>query len=293
MVGEMNRLRRAFAGLFAAGLVLGSFGPDEIRVPPFQNGYWILAGDFHVHGFLGDGGLMPWDLAREARRRRLDVIALTNHNQMLAVNLAASWFAVPGLMILPSQELTAPHYHVAAVGITQPVGWRDSIPDAVAAIHAQGGVAIGAHPAGEYLAAFDDAALRALDGVEAAHPTMHLHEDERRDIAAVYARGRGVKPTLAAIGSSDFHFTGSIGLCRSYLFAREVTPAAVLEAIRSGRTVACDQNGALYGEPALASVVEADCRTNATLRSEKPALDRTALGCAWLGLLGLVLFAFP
>jgi hypothetical protein len=289
----MKRLRLASAILLVAGLVLGAFGSSEVRVPPLVDGYRVLAGDFHVHGFLGDGGLMPWDLAREARRRRLDVIALTNHNQMLAANRTASWFPIPGLMILPSQELTAPRYHLAAVGIARAVDWRGSIPAAAAAIHAQGGVAIGSHPAGDLAPAFDDAALAALDGVETAHPTMHLHEDERRDIAGVYARARIAKPGIAAIGSSDFHFNGSIGLCRTYLFARAVTPEAVLDAIRGGRTVACDQDGVVYGEPALAAKVEADCRLNAALRVRRPALQQAALACAWLGLLGLVLAGFP
>ena len=48
---------------------------------------FVLAGDFHVHAFVGDGGVAPWELGREAARRGLDVIAVTNHNQLLAARL--------------------------------------------------------------------------------------------------------------------------------------------------------------------------------------------------------------
>ena len=64
-----------------AGLALAGTAARPPRPAPMTAaGYTVLAGDFHVHGF--PDGLPPWDSAREARRRRLDVIALTSHNSM-------------------------------------------------------------------------------------------------------------------------------------------------------------------------------------------------------------------
>lgn len=278
------------AGLFLSGLLVGSAAdvPDT-RAPMFDRGYRILAADFHVHAFPGDGALTPSDLLREARRRRLDVIALTNHNQMLAARFAAPWSPAGDVMLLAGQEVTASRFHLAAVGLTHPVDWRGSIQEVAAAVHEQGGVAIGAHPAGPDAVAFDAAAAAALDGLEVAHPMMELTERFRQDLAGVYARAAQVKPTIAPIGSSDYHFFGSMGLCRTYLFVREVTPGAVLDAVRSGRTVACDQQGNVTGHPDLSRSVIADCRTNADARLQSPAAETLSLALTWFGLLGLVL----
>ena len=45
------------------------------------------------------------------------------------------------------------------------------------------------------------------------------------------------------IGSPDFHYFAPVGLARTYLFARDASQEAVLDAIRRGATVACDGLG--------------------------------------------------
>ena len=77
---------RSLAALSAlcviAGVVAGTRATvTPARVTPRVGDYWILAGDFHVHAFLGDGSLAPWTLRDEAAREGLDVFAVTNHNQ--------------------------------------------------------------------------------------------------------------------------------------------------------------------------------------------------------------------
>jgi len=72
---------RASALLLLAGVAAGTLSDARVMpAPQRQDGYYILSADFHVHVFPGDGALAPWDLRREAARRRLDVIALTDHN---------------------------------------------------------------------------------------------------------------------------------------------------------------------------------------------------------------------
>ena len=98
----MARLRltpRTIAwALLAAGLALAAAVPDGPPLPRrSHDGFIILAGDFHVHSFPGDGSLPPWEIAREARRRGLDVVALTNHNSLLSSRLA-------GLLHLGSRQ---------------------------------------------------------------------------------------------------------------------------------------------------------------------------------------------
>jgi hypothetical protein len=286
--------RRLLAGLLVlAGLMLSAnAGALPIRPPLTKAGYRVVCADFHVHSFPGDGLLPPWDLALEARRRRLDAIALTNHNSTHSWRLA-EWLSLTrrtgGALLIPGEELTSVGYHLAVVGVTAPVGWRQSAASAAAAVHAKGGVAIAAHPDEKTWRFLDDAALAVLDGVEVAHPMIHVWADSRRDLLAFYERATRVHPSIAAIGSTDFHNFAPVGLGRTYVLTREATQAGILDAIRAGRTVACDGLGEAYGPADLVAMVAEDCRRDATSPPDgETALDRLATWCVWLGLVALV-----
>jgi predicted metal-dependent phosphoesterase TrpH len=285
---------RLLAGLLVlAGLILSmNAGTLSIRPPVTKGGYRVVCADLHVHSFPGDGLLPPWDLALEARRRRLDAIALTNHNSTYSWRLA-EWLSLTrrtgGALLIPGEELTSVGYHLAVIGVTAPVGWRQSAASAAAAIHAKGGVAIAAHPDEKTWRFLDDAALAALDGVEVAHPMIHIWADSRRDLLAFYERAKRVHPSIAAIGSTDFHHFAPVGLGRTYVLTSEPTQAGILDAIRAGRTVACDGRGEAYGPADLVAMVAEDCRRDATSPPDgETALDRLATWCVWLGLVALV-----
>jgi len=295
----MRRVRLALAALWLTGLVLGSISERSIAtsrsVPStssgkIYDGFQVLSADLHVHSFPGDGALPPWALASEARRRGLDIIALTNHNQMLSWTLT-NWFASrwQGVLLLPGEEVTTPKFHMGAVGVQRTVGWDRSARTVAAAVHAAGGVAIAAHPDNEAARAIDGA-FADIDGVESAHPVRHVNDKSSRELDASVARALAEHPGIAQIGSSDFHYLAPIGLCRTYIFARDMTIRSVLEAIHAGRTVACDGRGRTYGDPHLALAVGEACRAAATAKPNLHGqLNRIAVLCAWLGAFGLTL----
>jgi PHP-associated len=287
----MKRVRLALAGLWVAGLMLGSLSERGITSSPLvHDGFQVLSADLHVHSFPGDGALPPWALASEARRRGLDAIALTNHNQMLSWKLAG-WFrsASQGVLLLPGEEVTTPSFHVAAVGVQHTVEWDRSGAVVAARVHAAGGVAIAAHPDDRATEALDSA-FGDLDGIEAAHPVRHLSDEAGRELNAATVRAREKHPSIAQIGSSDFHYLAPIGLCRTYIFVRAATVKDVLDAIREGRTVACDARGLTYGDPRLSLAVADACRRAASSDSNlNPRLNRIAVLCGWLGAVGLTL----
>jgi predicted metal-dependent phosphoesterase TrpH len=275
------------------GIGLGGLGGDvPPRVHASFGGYTILAADFHVHSF--PDGIPVWDAAAEARRRRLDVIALTSHNSMLGwwMWTHAPWLSADArhVMALPGEELTSAGYHMAIVGLSKTIAWRRTIVDAVAAAHAQGAVAILAHPSGAaFRRVITDEGLRAVDGIEASHPQMESSQDARRDFPEYFARAMALKPGTAAIGSSDFHYFAPIGLSRTYVFVREVTPAGVLEALRAARSVACDMRGETHGPPALAAAVAGRCDDVTADPEGATPVSAAGTVLAWVGLLALVL----
>ena len=78
---------------------------------------------------------------------------------------------------------------------------------------------------------------------------------EARAAASSTERSAALNPSLAPIGSSDFHFGGTLGECRTFVFADEFSVAGVLDAVRRGATVASDGYGTLTGDPARVEIV--------------------------------------
>jgi len=282
------RSRRTVSALTAiAGVIVGTLAPMPQRsVPRRVEGYWILTGDFHVHAFPGDGSLTPPSLRDEAARDGLDLIAVTNHNQVFTARFASHMSrGADAPIILMGEEITSPDYHLIAVGITRRVGANQPAVRAIAEVHAQGGVAIAAHP-GPRLVGYTDAAVAQLDGTEAAHPAGN--QRERDEFIAFYERARRLNPRVAAIGSSDFHaMPAPMGACRTFLFVHERTVAGVLDAIRNGRTVALDEQGRLHGDATLVSLVPEHALSRS--RGDGSSWRRASIVLAWSGLLGLLL----
>jgi predicted metal-dependent phosphoesterase TrpH len=274
--------------LFTSGVVIGTLlDRAPVRVPLRIDGYSILAGDFHVHAFPGDGALGPWALRDEARRAGLDVFALTNHNQTVAARLAR-WAAglTGGPIVIVGEEITNPDYHLIAVGIEHPVRADQPAAGAIADVHAQGGVAIAAHPTKAFHG-WEAPAMMALDGTEAAHPIVHESADFRSNLEEFFERARELNPRVAPIGSSDTHATPTLGECRTYVFVREVSAAGVLDAIRNGRTVASDRDGRYSGSPEFIRLLEQG--TPAGRADGSPVWRRASLLLAWIGVLGMLL----
>jgi len=266
-------LMAAFVVLVLAGTIRDRAGEAGVRSPG------VLAADLHVHPFPGDGVLTIRQLQREATRRGLDVIAIAAHNNRVALALAG-WFGPfsGGPLVLESQELTTPDFHMIAVGVRTMIDWRYSVSEAVRSIHAQGGVAIAAHPVRLAWKPDDHASLSSLDGVEVAHPMAQPTGSSRREIDDFFARVRAVNPDVAPIGSTDFHAAAPLGLCRTYLLTSDRSPEGAIEAIRQGRTVAQDQFGRLVGRPEHVTEVERWRAASAPVTAV-PVLDRLiALG---------------
>jgi hypothetical protein len=241
--------------LFLVAALTGLLAPSESKVPTVMGEYYVLTGDFHIHMFPLDGStLAPWDVVVEARRRGLDVIALTGHNQTWTARLGR-WFSrlTGGPLVLVGEEIITPPYDMIAVGLQHTVDWRGTAEESVAAIHRQGGVAIAAHPLRVAWPSYGEAAMRELDGAEVLHPMAFAGAQFAAELREFYGR-----KALTAIGSSDFHGTGFPGFSRTYVFVRELKEPAIVDALRNRQTVAVDRDGHAYGDPDLIRLAAAN-----------------------------------
>ncbi|HEY7190889.1 MAG TPA: CehA/McbA family metallohydrolase [Vicinamibacterales bacterium] len=285
----MRPSRVLSAVVLVAAVAIGTL-TDRVpsRSPRRAGEYVILEGDFHVHAFPGDGALAPWTLRDAAARDGLDVFAVTNHNRTFTARFA-QWMAARsnGPIIIAGQEITNPAYHMIAVGVEHTVNADQPAKGAIADVHAQGGVAISAHPVPKFHGYDDDATIAALDGTEAAHPADSVGGQQL--FADFFERARRLKPTIAPIGSSDFHVSPQLAGCRTFVFAREASAAGVIEAIRSGRTIAIDEEGRPYGDPRLIELLGPPPLVER--HDDNGGWRRASVMLAWIGLLGMLVFA--
>jgi predicted metal-dependent phosphoesterase TrpH len=285
----MSLARAVSIGLLFAGTVAGTIADRPERLEPLVlGGYRVLAADFHIHSSTwSDGALTPWGLVLEAERQGLDVIAITGHNQVSDAKVGG-WFAglIGSPVVITGQEVVAPGHHVIAVGIEQVVDSRQNVGEQIQAIHQQGGVAIAAHPLPQFWPGFDAAAMARLDGAEICHPMVYGKDANQLALERFAARGH-----LAAIGSSDFHGLGRMGMCRTYLFAADTSRGAILDAVRARRTVVYGEKGRAYGDPSLVHLAESypALRERAVHDPAPTTLERISRLAGLLGLAGLVL----
>ena len=287
-VARPFRARVVPLALVAMGLIAGAaFDTRRAPQPVRAGGYYILAADFHVHAFPGDGALPGPELAREASRRGLHAIVISNHNQTLAAKTLPGWiYPVAEPLLIPSQEITTPRFHLIAAGIRRTIDWRKPEAEILRDVHEQGGVVILAHPVAGRGWTYSDTLLSGVDGVEVAHPITTTLAAARDTLTQTFTRARALNPGVAPIGSSDFHMVAPLGSCRTYVFAEAVSVQAVLDAVRAGRTVAQDQDGVLYGAPELTHLMDG---TRAAFPMPPPGRRVQLAGLlVLLGFLGLV-----
>lgn len=269
---------RLWIGLLGVSLLIGTITDRPIRhAPVIIGGYRVLAADFHVHTFpLSGSPFTPWDAAIDADRQRLDVLAISGQNEVWSGAVGRWWSRTfGGPILLQSQEIHGPRFHMIAAGVHRTISWRLTASQAIDEIHRQGGVAIAAHPtASSWPAYAEDGAIGKLDGVEVFQPIAFAGEHYARELREFYQRSGA-----AAIGSSDYHGMGPLGICRTYLFVKEVSEAGVLEAIRARRTAVIDGERR-FGERRFADTPHRD-------EVPRPNPASAILGIA--GLLGLVL----
>jgi hypothetical protein len=129
----------------------------------------------------------------------------------------------------------------------------------------------------------DPAIRRGLDGAEICHPAVYVDASWQQQLEAFAARA-----SVAAIGSSDFHGLGPMGLCRTFVFATEATEQGVLEAVRAHRTVVFGPGGGVYGDPQLTQYADKLRTRLPASHSHGTALDWVSRSTGLAGFAGLL-----
>ena len=161
----------------------------------------------------------PAALVDAAVKAGIDLIAVTDHDTMDSVKETQSRGEAAGLTVVAGQEVTTrgpAQTHILGWFLEKPITRGMSLEDTVAAIHAQGGLAIVPHPfMPVYFASIQPGMLKRLiekqsvDGIEIIS-TVPMGAQRRKLLHEFYDANR--ERLGAAIGASDCHFgAGDVG----------------------------------------------------------------------------------
>ncbi len=150
-------------------------------------------GDLHIHSRHSDGIRTVAEILLLAKERGLSYVSIVDQNTTSGTAEAIETGARIGITVVPGVELSAFHsatrlevhllgygYRSPAVHIDDLYGSTPGAEDAIRAIHADGGLAVLAHPGqlGSY-PAIGGLVRAGLDGIELYHPD-HDPDDYRR-----------------------------------------------------------------------------------------------------------------
>ena len=160
--------------------------------------------DMHVHSaWSPDGRMSLAEIAARVRAAGLDGAAVCDHDHTLP---PGSWEDAEVLLI-PGVEVSTERGHLLGWFVTKPIETR-VFAEAAAAIHAQGGVAVLAHPFEHTRSPVRaEGAVPLLDGVEVWNSRAERKHRRANAMAESFAAAHG----LRRFGGSDAHVPREIG----------------------------------------------------------------------------------
>src|ERR1700730_9378251 len=196
--------------------------------------------DLHMHTNLGDGWASPAKIIEVAMARRLDLIAVTDHDHIEGAKRVADLLAQGNypLRMITGVEVSTRQGHLLGLFVKKAPRHLRSVEESIDAFKEQGGLVIVPHPFGWLVPSLSRNKIEsllakgyAIDGIEIFNPSP-ANASMR---AAVRAANQEWK--LAETGSSDAHFWQHIGSAYTLFpgHSPEELRQAILErTVRSG-----------------------------------------------------------
>jgi len=195
----------------------------------------VLSVELHTHSALSHDGRDPVDLLLEqAAAVGLDALAVTDHDEIDASLQAVELADEYGLVGVPGVEVTSAAGHVLALGVEELIPAGLPFLETLDRIHDHGGIAVVPHPFQKSRSgvapnvSLDE--LARADAIEVYNSRLLTGRANRR--AERFARSRDLPMTAG----SDAHISEMVGQAVTEVDTEERTVAAILDAVREGRT---------------------------------------------------------
>lgn len=170
--------------------------------------------DLHIHSkFSGDCFTSIQDILATAQKRKLDVIAITDHHTFQGFMEAEKIAPQFGVKLIKGEEIKTKQGDLIALFIDELIKPRRDILETIREVHQQGGLAIVPHPFSFWQRSVSFKTLikiyQELDGLEVFNNSRWwLNPTSQRRLIGLNQQNLN----LAEIGSSDAHIKDQIGL---------------------------------------------------------------------------------
>lgn len=176
--------------------------------------------DFHVHStYSGDGQNTVGELALEAKKRKLDAIAICDHNALTPKQK----INVKGLLVLFGEEVSCAEGHACIFGVKKTYPYGIGVRELIEEVHSEGGIVIIPHPFSAWRDGMGELAFKVgADAVEKYNGADPLNN--------MLARDRKYNGTAG----SDAHTIHELGNAYTEMDCA-LKESEILEAVRKGK----------------------------------------------------------
>ncbi|MFB6282743.1 MAG: CehA/McbA family metallohydrolase [Halobacteria archaeon] len=189
----------------------------------------MLKADLHVHSEASnDGNASVPEILDRAREVGMDVVCITDHdeigNSLEARDLAPDY----GLTAVPGVEVTTEKGHVLAYGVYQKPPEGRPVSYTIDTIRELGGLAFLPHPFQKFRHGVG--AISDCDGIEVYNSRLFTGIANRR------AEKFALSNRLPMIGNSDAHIVEMVGRAYTKVLTDDRSLDGILEALKQGKT---------------------------------------------------------
>jgi predicted metal-dependent phosphoesterase TrpH len=200
--------------------------------------------DLHMHTIYSFDGTAPVRAVLErAKQVGLDVIAITDHDEIRGALKALTLATMYGLEVIPGMEVTTSEGDLLALKVTEKIQRGLPLVDTILQVRERGGFCIAPHPMASGLgmnslgwpvismALKKSGVADTLLGIETYNATLLDR------LGNHYAEIMAGRVHLAGVGSSDAHVLDAIGLGATEFSGSSA--AELISALRNGTTSVC------------------------------------------------------
>jgi len=186
-----------------------------------------ISADLHVHTtYSKDSLITPKDLVYYAKKRGLDAVAVTDHDQLEGARKIAK---ETDFLIIPGMEVSSRDGHIVALNVQELIPKGLSAVETVERIHKAGGVAIACHPYVYFKGCLRDNVCATFDAIEVINARAFPFKSSVKK-----AEQTAKKLGLSRVAGTDAHYGPQIGYAYTVIEAAEPSVEAITKAIVKG-----------------------------------------------------------
>ena len=186
-----------------------------------------IKADLHVHTtYSKDSLITPKDLIFYAKKRGLNAVAVTDHNQLEGAYKIAK---ETDFLVIPGMEVSSSDGHIVALNVHDLIPRGYSAVETVERIHRAGGVAIACHPYVYFKGCLRENVCATFDAIEVINARAFPFKSSVKKAEETAERLK-----LSRVAGTDAHYAPQIGYGYTVIEASEPTVEAIARAIVDG-----------------------------------------------------------